>query len=87
MNFYSPKKEPATVGDRIKQNMKGHVENLKETRDNFLVWLLSTVKGWLLILSVLAIVVSVFTGGLGATIGVVALVWIIYGVGKLFNPF
>lgn len=79
------KEEPKTVGDRIKGNMKEHAESLKDTRDNFLVWLLSTVTGWLVILSVVAVIALWIMWGFGSAIGTVAGIWLIYGLYKMFS--
>lgn len=76
-----PVPEKKTAGQRIKDNLtetKNDVkESLVETRDDFLVWLLSTFTGWLLILSVIGFVALWISEGFGIAIGAVAAVWII----------
>lgn len=76
-------KKPQTVGDRIKGNMQEHADHIKTARDNFLVWLLSTITGWLVLLSVIAIVVLSFLWTPSAAIATVVGLWVIYGLGKL----
>lgn len=70
----SPLDEKKTAGQRIKENLS---ESLTETRDDFLVWLLSSLSGWLLILSIIGFVALWIYAGVGVAIGIVAVVWIL----------
>ncbi|MDE6116020.1 MAG: hypothetical protein K2G33_00755 [Duncaniella sp.] len=74
-----PVHEKKTAGQRIK-------DNLSETKDDILVWLLSSLNGWLLILSIIGFVALWIYAGVGIAFGIVVAVWILrFVLGYMFN--
>ncbi len=74
-----PVHEKKTAGQRIK-------DNLSETKDDILVWLLSSLNGWLLILSIIGFVALWIYAGVGIAFGIVVAVWILrFVLGYMFD--
>ncbi|MDE6859019.1 MAG: hypothetical protein K2J65_01230 [Duncaniella sp.] len=74
-----PVHKKKTAGQRIK-------DNLSETKDDILVWLLSSLNGWLLILSIIGFVALWIYAGVGIAFGIVVAVWILrFVLGYMFN--
>ncbi|MDE6097358.1 MAG: hypothetical protein K2G24_00555 [Muribaculaceae bacterium] len=82
----NPRKKKAS--ERIRENLNSKKKDLadyaEEKRDDFIVWLFSTVTGWLFIISLIAFVLVWIFVGLGVAC-IVPVLWLIYFIIQLIK--
>lgn len=68
-----------TIGDELAEKAKKELEGLtqpaKRTRNHAIIWLFTTVKGWLIVLSLLVFAVLWLKTGFWVAIVVLAVAW------------
>ena len=82
--FFNPRKKKAS--ERIRENLNSKKQDITdyagEKRDDLVVWLISTVTGWLFIISLIAFVLAWIFIGLGVAC-IIPVLWLIYFIARL----
>ena len=64
------------LADKAKRELEGLTRQAKHTRNNVLIWLFTTVKGWLVVLSLIVFAVLWIKTGFWVSLCILAVIWI-----------